>query len=241
MEDVQSPEAILEAGGSPEAERDKILDKLEEKIDFLIQSPALTEDQLHHHCLTARAAGIGSVVVRPCDVDSALRFLSLGVIQVASVVGHPFGSNSSAVKQYECRDLLRRGVRIIHAYPNPGKMHSRQFQYQEVELIQIADACIEAGAIMKVVIDIPLLNDEMKIILCRMAKRVNAHFAITTHPRDLALILKHCGGRVDVECGGVETREQAREALALGCKRIATRNPEPLLVVPQPGASGTAS
>lgn len=167
--------------------------------------------------------------MRPCDVDSAARFLSLGVVQVASTVGHPYGSSNSGVKVYECRDLIRRGVRVIHAYPNPGKMLSRQFQHQEVELIQMADACIEAGALLKVVIDNPLLNEEMLIILCRMAKRVNAHYVATTAPRDLELIAKHCADRVRIECGGVRTMEEVNMALAAGCARISCADPEALL------------
>jgi deoxyribose-phosphate aldolase len=168
------------------------------------------------------------VLVRPCDVDSAARFLSLGVVQVASTVGHPFGSSNSGVKVFECRDLLRRGVKILHAYPNPGKMLSRQFQHQEVEFIQMADACIEAGALLKIVIDNPLLNEEMMIILCRMAKRVNAHYVTTTVPRDLELVRKHSGFHVHVECGGVRTLEEAKNAFALGCRRISSPDPESL-------------
>lgn len=171
--------------------------------------------------------------MRPCDVDSALRFLSAGVVKVASVVGYPHGANSSAVKQYEARDLLRRGVRDIYAYPNPGKLFSRQFQHQEVELIQIADACIEADASLKVVLDNALLDEEMKIITCRMAKRVSAHFVATTEPRDLELIRKYCADRVQLECGGVRTMEEVRLAFAAGCARIAT----PLELV-RPAATG---
>ena len=92
-------------------------------------------------------------------------------------------------------------------------MISRQFQHQEVELIQMADSCIEAGALLKVVIDNPLLNEEMVIILCRMAKRVNAHYVTTTQPRDLELVRKHCGFHVEVECGGVRTLAEALDAL----------------------------
>lgn len=138
------------------------------------------------------------------------------------MAGHPYGGSSSAVKVYEARDLLRRGVKQINAYPNPGKLLSRQFQHQEVELIQLADACIEAGAALKVMLDNALLDDEMKIVLCRMAKRVNANFVSTTEPRDLELLLKHCGNRVKVECGGVRTIEEARRALAIGCASVAS-------------------
>jgi len=155
--------------------------------------------------------------------------MGLGVINVASVAGHPYGGSASSVKVYETRDLLRRGIKQINAYPNPGKMLSRQFQHQEVELIQIADSCLENGATLKIVLDNELMNEEMKIILCRMAKRVNAHFIATTEPRDLELVLKYCGFRVSVECGGVTTLEQARQVLGMGCARISTPVPETLL------------
>lgn len=189
----------------------------------------LTEDELYQQCLLARSLGLSTVVVRPCDVDSAARYLGLGVLKVASVAGHPFGTSNTGVKVYECRDLLRRGIKQINAYPNPGKLLSRQFQHVEVELIQLADSCLESGAILKIVVDNLLLNDEMKIIVCRMAKRVNAHFITTTAPQDLELLLKHCGDRVKLECGGVKTWEQARVALALGCAHISTVMPEAIL------------
>lgn len=218
------------AGTGQEVEqRKETVEEYAKKIDLEILQAALTEDQLYHQCLTARALGVGAVVVRPCDVDSALRYLHLGVVRVGSTVGHPFGTASTAVKVYECRDLLRRGVKQINAYVNPGKMISRQFQNEEVELIQLADACIEAGATLKVVLDSRLMPDEMKIILCRMAKRVNAHFVTTTEPKDLELVRKHCGFRVDTEAGGITALEQAEQAFALGCTRIRTHHPQPIL------------
>lgn len=200
------------------------------KLNFQALSPTITEKDLHKLSLIARQYGAASLVIRSCDADSALRFFNLGVVQVASVVGHPFGGNSTAVKVYECRDLLRRGVRQIYAYPNPGKMFSRQFQHQEVELIQLADACIEAGATLKIVADNSLLDEEMKIIICRMAKRVNAHFIASTEPRDLELLKKHCGHRVELEAGGIETYEQARLALELGCAQLTTTALEQLML-----------
>ncbi|MCC6345037.1 MAG: hypothetical protein IT166_22745 [Bryobacterales bacterium] len=224
MDDVRPLQtAASEAGGEESAE------EFAKKIDYEILEATLTEDELYNRCLHARALGLGAVVVRPCDVDSAARFLHLGVVKIASVTGHPSGGSNTGVKVYECRDLLRRGVRQINAYPNPGKLLSRQFQHQEVELIQMADSCIESGAILKVVVDNDLLNEEMKIVLCRMAKRVNAHFVTTTRPRDLDLLLKHCGQLVKLECGGVETLEQARAALHSGCARFSTSVPDRIL------------
>lgn len=171
--------------------------------------------------MTARQLGVAAVIVRPCDVDSAQRFLGLGAVQLASVAGYPYGISNTAVKLYEARDLLRRGVRELYVYPNPGRLLSRQFQHQEIELVQIAEACAEAGAALKVVVDNLRLNDEMKIIVCRMAKRVAAHAVAAVEPRDLALLMKHCSGRVLLE-SGARNLEEARTALAAGCVRLWT-------------------
>lgn len=218
MSEVQLEAPVLETA-----------EEFAKRINYQILDPALTEQELHKHSVIARQYGAASLVVRSCDADSAMRFLNLGVVQVASVAGHPYGGSATAVKVYELRDLLRRGVRQIYAYPNPGKLKSRQFQHQEVELIQMADSCIEAGATLKVVADNDLLDEEMKIIICRMAKRVNAQVVASTQPRDLELLAKHCGHRVRLEVGGVTTYEQAREALALGCTQISTAFLEPVM------------
>lgn len=138
-------------------------------------------------------------------------------VKVASTAGFPWGSSATATKVYECRDLIRRGVREIYAFPNPGKMLSRQFQHQEIELIQMADDCLAAGATLKVVIDQGLMNDEMKIILCRMAKRVTAHYVATTQPRDQEMLVKYCGDRARVEAGGIQTLDDVCAAWNLGC------------------------
>jgi deoxyribose-phosphate aldolase len=226
MDDVRPVQA---AGGETAAGAEESVEEFAKKIDYEILQAALTEKQLYNACLVARQHGLGSVVVRPCDADSALRFLSLGVVKVASTVGHPFGSSNTGVKVYEARDLLRRGVKQIWAYPNPGKLFSRQFQHQEVELIQLADSCLESGGVLKIVADTAMLDEEMKIILCRMAKRVNAHYVAASEPKDLELFLKYCGELVKVECGGIETLAQARLAFAAGCERIVSRNPEAIL------------
>jgi len=81
---------------------------------------------------------------------------------VGSVAGFPHGSTTTAAKLYEARDLLRRGAREIDMVLNIGKLISRQFQYVEMELAQMAEACHDAGAILKVIFENAYLTDELK-------------------------------------------------------------------------------
>ena len=224
MDDVRSVQATATEGGTAETGSQEVrketlkVEDFVKKVNLPLLKATLTEKELYDRCLAARAHAIAAVIVRPCDVDSALRILNMSSVRVASVAGYPWGSNATATKVYECRDLIRRGVREIYAFPNPGKMLSRQFQHQEIELIQMADDCLAAGVTLKIVIDQGLMNDEMKIILCRMAKRVNAHYVATTQPRDHEMLLKYCNNRASVEIGGLQTLDEACAAWNLGCK-----------------------
>ena len=90
---------------------------------------------------------------------------------VGSVVSYPHGSSSTVGKLYETRDLLRRGVTEIDTVINLGKMISRQFQYVEMELQQMAEACHEGGAILKVAFENGYLTEDLKTIACKIVKR----------------------------------------------------------------------
>ena len=87
-----------------------------------------------------------ALIVRPSDVDNALRWLGPGSLIVGSTAGYPDGSTTTGAKLYEGRDLLRRGAREIEMVVNVGKLVSRQFQYVEMELLQMAKSCHESGA-----------------------------------------------------------------------------------------------
>ena len=156
-------------------------------------------------------------MVRPCDADTALRELKDKGIRVGSVAGFPWGFTTTSAKLYEARDLLRRGVQQINVYVNIGKMVSRQFEYCETELYQMNESCKESGAILKVIVDAKL-GEEMKILACRMTKRIRAPFAAITENRDIDLMKKHTGLVAELEVGGVKTLD---EILALHQQGVA--------------------
>ena len=98
---------------------------------------------------------------------------------------------------------------------NLGKMMSRQFQYVEMELQQMAEACSwKAGAILKVAFENGYLTDDLKTIACKIVKRTGADYARTSTPfgpspftlDDVALMKRLLGDRVKIKAsGGVRT------------------------------------
>ena len=198
-------------------------------IDHSLLRPELTEEQVNEGCRIAREYQVASVTVRPCDVDFAVRQMQGSGVPVGGVAGFPHGSNTTATKLYETRDMLRRGAREVDMVINISKLLSRQFQHVETELQQMADACREQDAILKVIFENAYLTDELKIIACRICSRVGVDFVKTSSGfaptgatlEDLRLMRAHTNPNIRIKAaGGVRTLDKAFEVYQAGCSRF---------------------
>lgn len=198
-------------------------------IDHSLLRPELTEEQVEAGCRIARDHRVANVTVRPADVDLAVQWMSGSGVPVGTVAGFPHGSATTAAKLYEARDLLRRGAKEIDMVINIGKLLSRRFQYVETELRQMAEACHEAGALLKVIFENAYLTDELKIIACKICTRAGVDFVKTSTGfapsgytlEDVRLMRAHSGPDVRVKAaGGVRTLEKALEVYYAGCDRF---------------------
>jgi deoxyribose-phosphate aldolase len=193
-------------------------ESLASAVDLHLLRPELTDTDLAQACRVASEYGVRAIVVRPCDVDQAARWLGGGPILV-SVVGHPDGISTTAAKLYEGRDLLRRGARELEWVLNPARLLSRQFQDVETEIEQIARSCEDAGAALTVIVRNELLPDDVKIIATKIAKRVGAaRLSILPAPADLQLINPLLKERLQLKAAvGITSLEQALAARSAGC------------------------
>jgi deoxyribose-phosphate aldolase len=202
---------------------------LAKMIDHSLVRPELTDADVVEGCQLAKAYHVASVSVRPSDVDAAARELQGSDVAVGSVTGFPHGSSTTGTKLYEARDLLRRGAREIDMVLNIGKLRSRAFQYVETELLQMADACHQAGAILKVIFENAYLTDEHRIVACRICARAGVDFAKTSTGfapsgyklEDVRLMRKHLPETIGIKAAsGVRSLETAIEVYEAGCKRF---------------------
>ncbi len=207
-------------------------------IEHSLVRPDMTEDQVSAGCRMAYEYRVAAAMVKPCDVDIAVRILDGSGVAVASVAGFPHGSSNTATKLYEGRDLLRRGAKEISLVVNFGKMISRQFQHVETEIMQMAESCHQSNAKCKVIFETGFLNDELKIILCKILKRAGADFAETStafgpagyRAEDAAFLKTYLRGRALIKAsGGIRTLEHALAVHADGCARFGTTQTEAIL------------
>ena len=201
------------------------------KLELAVAGPALTDDHVHAAVRLACEQGIGAVIVRPSDVDQAARTV-WGETVLGAFVGFPHGSSTTAIKVYEARDAIRRGAREVHAVLNIGKLNSRQFQYVEMELIQLAQVCHEHSAHLRVIFGAPLLNEEGKLVASKIAKRSEVDSVLSAlgpvPADDEALLIKKCVPLVQLAFYR-DSLDGVLAALEQGCSRVSVPQPAAIL------------
>jgi deoxyribose-phosphate aldolase len=113
---------------------------------------------------------------------------------------------------------------------NTGKLISRQFQYLETELLQMADACHQSAAILKVNLESEFLTEELNIIACRIARRAGADYIGTNKLEDVAILLSHSRDRLKIKCHApIADLAAALAYREAGCARIELAEPVAVL------------
>ena len=198
-------------------------------IDHTLLAPGATPDDIDRLCEEARQYSFAAVCVNPVWVRRAVQDLRGSTVMVASVVGFPLGANSTEIKVMEARKALRDGAREIDMVLNIGLLKQREYDLVRQDIARVADACREAGAVLKVILETGLLTDDEKVIACRLAQKAKADYVKTSTGFgpggatvfDVALMRETVGPGMGVKAsGGIHSREEASEMIAAGATRI---------------------
>ena len=199
-------------------------------LEHTLLDPALTSAAVREGLELGRRLRVAAVVVRPCDIELAVRALDGSEVRPASVAGFPHGTQNTATKLYELRDLLRRGAREIGMVMAIPRLVSREFQHVQTELLQAADECRKQGAALKAILETSYLTDELKIVACRTAERAGVDFVETSTGfgpagytfEDIRLMRKHVAEPIGVKVAGVTTLDDLLGVSEAGAARAGT-------------------
>jgi deoxyribose-phosphate aldolase len=204
--------------------------------EYAVLDPGLTEESVHQASLVARKYRVGRFTVRPSDLDLVTQWMKGTGIPVGTVVSHPHASDTTAAKLYALRDALGRGAKAIETPLNLGKVASRQFRYVESELMQMAQECRRSGAELIVDFELPRLAEDLRVIVCRIARRADVHWVragchgSSCAWADLSFLASRLGDAVRLDAGPmVATLEDAQRAYEIGAGGFLTTDPAPLL------------
>lgn len=198
-------------------------------IDHTLLKPEASRAEIERLCDEARQYQFASVCINPVWVGRAATRLLGSPVKVCTVVGFPLGATLPDVKAYETRRAIFDGATEIDMVINLGALKSEDEALVRRDIATVVEAAHENCAIVKVIIETALLNEEEKIRACYLAREAGADFVKTSTGfskggatvADIELMRQVIGGDLGVKAaGGVRDLAAAREMIAAGATRI---------------------
>lgn len=198
-------------------------------VDHTLLKPEAKPDEIRRICEEAVKYGFATVFVNPCYTALAAKRLKGSDVRVGSVAGFPLGASSAAIKLAEAKQGIEDGAHEVDMVICVGALKAGEDKRVESEIRELAEACHEGEAILKVILECALLTDEEKRRGAKLALRAGADFVKTSTGfgpggatrDDVALLRSVVGSKAGVKAsGGIRTLGEASSMLAAGASRL---------------------
>ncbi len=199
------------------------------RIDHTLLRPEATREQIVKLCQEARRHGFASVCVNAAWVPLCARLLHGSPVKVCTVVGFPLGATLTEAKRAETEQAVKLGAQEIDMVIAVGALRSGDLDYVFLDIRAVVEAARRAGAIVKVIIEAALLDDDQKAVACALARLAGAGFVKTStgfgpsgaSARDVALMRRVVGEQMGVKAaGGIRSFDDLLKMTAAGATRI---------------------
>ncbi len=209
------------------------LTKIDPSIAMLIDHTLLRADatsaDIRKICGEARQFGFASVCVNPYWVPQVAAELKGSVVKVCTVVGFPLGASATAIKVAEAQHAIQNGAQEVDMVINVGELKGGNHEAVRQDIAAVVEASHKLGAIVKVILETALLDDNQKAMASTLCKLANADFVKTSTgfstggatAADIALMRSIVGPGIGVKAsGGIRTLDDVKTMAAAGATRI---------------------
>ena len=205
--------------------------ELNKYIDHTLLKPNAVESEIVTLCKEAKEYHFASVCVNPCNVALVKKELAGSDVMTCSVIGFPFGTQTTAVKCAETEQAINDGANEIDMVINIGKLLEGNTGYVEQEIAQLTSLCHAKKAHLKVIVETCYLSEKDIANVCAAVENAGADFIKTSTGygsrgaslEDIALFKKYLKKDTKIKAsGGIRNREDALKYIDAGCTRIGT-------------------
>ena len=202
-------------------------------FDHTVLKASTTDTQLRKVCDDATKYGFCSVAVNTGMVKKCAEYLKGSGVLTDAAVGFPLGITTIEVKAFEAEEAIKNGAGEIDYVINIGKVKEGNFEYIKNEMETMVSLCRKYGVTSKVIFENCYLNDEEKILLCKIAKDVRPDFIKTSTGfgpssatvDDVKLMKEYVGDNVKVKAaGGIRDLNTCLAMINAGAQRIGCSN-----------------
>lgn len=197
-------------------------------IDHTLLKPESTREDILRVCEEAKRYDTASVCVNPFWIGFVAEQLKGTDVTPCCVIGFPLGATLPEVKAFEAAAAIRDGAKEVDMVLNVGALRGGETQTVLDDIRAVVDAA-KGKALVKVIIETCLLNDEQKVLACKLAKEAGADFVKTSTGfstggatiEDVRLMRETVGPDMGVKAsGGVRSKADAEAMIAAGASRI---------------------
>lgn len=198
-------------------------------IDHTLLRPEATRQQIVKLCEEARRFGFATVCVNPAWVPLCASLLQGTPVKVCTVVGFPLGATLTDAKRAETEQAVKLGAQEIDMVIQIGALRSGDLDQVYLDIRAVVEAAHRGGAVVKVILEAALLNDEEKMAACTLARLAGAEFVKTStgfgpsgaSVHDVELMRRVVGGEMGIKAaGGIRSFEDFEKMAAAGATRI---------------------
>lgn len=199
-------------------------------IDHTALKAETTSSQIEKLCAEAREYDFFSVCVNSYFVKKAVSLLNGSSVKVCTVVGFPLGASTMETKRFEAMKAVTDGTSEIDMVINVSAIKSQDWQYVLDDMSSLAKVTHQQGALLKVILETCLLNEDEKRKACELAVKAGVDFVKTSTGfstggatiEDVKLMRSIVGNLGVKASGGIRDAETARKMIEAGATRLGT-------------------
>jgi deoxyribose-phosphate aldolase len=147
---------------------------LNEHLDQYLMAPTVTEEETINGCNLAHDLRIDTVWVKPCYVRTIVNLFHRSPITIGTMVGYPYGANTTYVKMAETKRALTEGVTALGVVINIADLIAGR-EAEVFEHVKCVLGLAHMNAVnCQIVLDNAFLDDRQIQSAAKMAEKTGA-------------------------------------------------------------------
>lgn len=196
-------------------------------IDHTRLAATSTWEEIKQLCEQALEFHTASVCIPPCYVKRVKDIFH--DLNICTVIGFPLGYMTTRAKAFEASDAAENGADEIDMVINLCEVKNGNWDAVKDDISAVRAAV--PNRLLKVIVETCYLTEEEKIRLCKIVTEAGAEYIKTStgfgtagaQKEDISLFKANIGENVKIKAaGGIRSKEDMEEFIALGCSRIGT-------------------
>lgn len=197
-------------------------------IDYTLLKAEATRKEVLEVIEEAKKQRFYAICISPSWVFLAAKELKRDPTVVCTVIGYPFGTNTSEAKAFETKNAIENGADEIDMVMNIGALKSGMEEKVQADMQAVVDVAKDQ-ALVKVIIEMNLLTKEELLKACELARAAGADFIkastgllkVNTTVAEVKLLKEIVAPEMGVKVScGIYDEDEALAMLEAGASRL---------------------